>query len=115
MQAIDFEEGTLSVREAAELTKEFGLRYKAPKSRTSQREVPFHSILAEALKTHKAHQDERRSLLGSAYQDHDLVFCCEDGSPKSPSALSSAFAHIRERAGSQPSGCTTSDTRSRPW
>ena len=43
------------------------------------------------LKNHLTKQQGDRNALGSAYDDHDLVFCWEDGRPRDPSNVTKAF------------------------
>ncbi len=44
-----------------------------------------------ALRTWRAHQAEERLLVGSAYEDNDLVFCRPDGRPYQPEYFSKMF------------------------
>jgi integrase len=48
-------------------------------------------ILATELQRHREGQTSRRLLSEEPYQNHDLVFCNEDGTPFSRSALTAAF------------------------
>jgi integrase len=43
------------------------------------------------LKTWRARQTQERLLVGSGYQDHDLVFCRPDGKPYHPESFSKTF------------------------
>lgn len=96
--AVDFENQCVAVREALEVTKAFGLRFKSPKSKQSRRVIPLDPAASAALEKHRSEQDAKRDLLGRAYKEHDLVFCRDDGSPWCPSAFSSAFVHVARRA-----------------
>jgi integrase len=56
--------------------------------------------LGAALRAHRKRQAAERLAWGPAYEDeHDLVFCREDGSPSRPESLSRAFERHAERAG----------------
>lgn len=88
---VDFERKRLVVSESLEETIEFGLRFKLPKS-GKVRVIPLADALVEALKSHKAKQNQERVRLGSAYTDQGLVFCNEDGSTWPPDTLTRQFA-----------------------
>jgi integrase len=55
--------------------------FKAPKTATARRAIALPLVLVEELRTLREQQAERRRLLGSEYEDHDLVFCQPDGKP----------------------------------
>ncbi len=52
-----------------------------PKSKKSKRTIPLLPVFVEELRRVKAHQEENRRLLGSDYEDHDLIFCQPNGKP----------------------------------
>lgn len=52
-----------------------------------------------ALRGHRERQMLERSLMGDAYEDEDLVFCREDGTPLHPDAFSDAFWRHAKVAG----------------
>lgn len=52
---------------------------REPKTRTSGRSIPLSADLLERLRQHRAQQRERRELAAELWQDHDLVFCRDDG------------------------------------
>jgi hypothetical protein len=54
----------MTVAQALEHTKEFGLRFKSPKSGKS-RLVALPAIALEALHRHRARQNEVRLMMGS--------------------------------------------------
>lgn len=51
------------------------------------------------LREHRREQLEERLAFGSAYEDHDLVFCQEDGSPIWPRSLTRSFKRHLAAAG----------------
>lgn len=95
-QGVDFECKRLVVSESLEETKEFGLRFKTPKS-GKVRVVPIADALVCALNAHLAKQNEERLRLGRAYSDQGLVFCNEDGSPWPPDTLTKQFASAAKK------------------
>ena len=79
-QDIDWTFGRLSVRQALTRIRKQML-FKEPKSRRSRRTIALPSVLVEELKTVRDRQKEYRRVLGSAYTEHDLVFCQPSGKP----------------------------------
>jgi integrase len=69
-----------------------------PKTRKSRREVGVDVETVAALRAHKVRQAKDRLLAGSAWQDHDLVFCREDGSPIPTWDVNSRFKELCEAA-----------------
>lgn len=75
-------------------------RFEEPKTHSSRRAVTFPPTMAKALKAHRASQAKRRIAAGSAWQDHDLVFCTEIGTPINVQNLKNrSFKPILEEAG----------------
>ena len=70
---------------------------KAPKTKGSKHDVTLPSGLVDALKIHKAQQDQVRADLRSAYKNHDLVVPQLDGRPRSPNGFTKAFVDLIEK------------------
>lgn len=71
-----------------------------PKTPSSRRTVPLPPTVAKALKVHRASQAKRRTAAGTAWQDHDLVFCTEIGTPINRENLKNrSFKPLLEAAG----------------
>jgi integrase len=68
-----------------------GRPLKAPKSKKGRRSVTLPAIAIEALREHQRHQQQRKELLGEAYDDERLICCLEDGSLWKPSAFTSSY------------------------
>jgi integrase len=51
------------------------------------------------LKTHRKRQAQEKLLLGEAYQDHNLVFCTEKGTPLDPRNFTRHFKRLLKKAG----------------
>jgi integrase len=69
---------------------------KTPKSRRSLR-LPKRAT--EALKAHKKRQATERLAADEDWQDHDLVFCHQDGHQYTRDALNWRFSKMTRRAG----------------
>ncbi len=82
--AVDLDPGTLTVRQALQRQPGRGLVFVQPKSRAGRRTVALPGPLRDALRMHRAAQAAERIRAGSAWEDHDLVFCQENGRPLDP-------------------------------
>lgn len=70
-----------------------------PKSRSGTRQVPIPAAVTRALREHRERQDARRRRLGDVWQDNNLVFTSEIGTPIGPRNLDRDFRRWVERAG----------------
>jgi integrase len=55
--------------------------FAAPKTERGRRRVPLNQTSVQTLRTHQAHQEEQRQVLGSVWQEQDLVFTTAVGGP----------------------------------
>ncbi len=78
---IDFENKVLSVKRAVIENKGGGFRFDEPKTTRSRRSIPISQGLVDYLKQHRRKQLEAKLKLGSNYQNFDLVFASEIGTP----------------------------------
>ena len=69
-----------------------GLRLKAPKTKTSARDVGLPEIVVEALREHRKRQLEQRLALGLGRADDALLFPTLTGSLRGPRAFGYAPA-----------------------
>lgn len=75
------------------------LRFVAPKTFGSRRQVPLPLFAVRALEAHRARQNAERLAAGSSWTDHDLVFASTIGTPMEPRNVNRAFEALRARAG----------------
>ena len=76
------------------------------------RVIDIDPATVEQLRAHRVRQQRERDEWGTDYEDNDLVFCKENGTPIHPQTFTQAFErHRREVATCQGSGCTISATR----
>jgi integrase len=96
--ATDLTSGALEIRQT--ITKAGSkVIVKAPKSRRSRRVVPLPAALVVILAEHRTRQDARRRLLGTDWQNLDLVFPNDVGRYRYPDYVSTRFATYARRAG----------------
>lgn len=74
-------------------------QFAPPKTRKSNRTLYLPPELTDMLDAHKAGQNRERLRAGSAWQDSELVFCAEDGSPLKPSTVSRQIQRLLADAG----------------
>lgn len=96
---IDFDGALINVRHTLERAQP-GRRpqLKEPKTRKGNRVVSAPSLLMEALRRHKAEQEEQRRYV-SDYQDNDAVVCQRNGAWLHGAAVSSLFIRYMRKAG----------------
>lgn len=78
---VDLEEGVLSVRRAVKIRKGGGFYFTEPKTNKSRRSIPLSESLVAAMKTHRLNQLTAKMKIRDCYQDNDLVFATEIGTP----------------------------------
>ena len=89
---MDLEEGTVAVYRSVQAEGD-------AKTRKSRRLLKLPTKAAEALREHRKRQPAERLQAGEAWQDHDLVFCREDGTPLDRWQVRREFAVITKAAG----------------
>ena len=93
---IDLDAGTLSVQRSLDKDGTFN----PPKRSKSRRTVKLTTQAAEALKGHRARQNEERLQLGSLWEDRGLVFPNRSGKPMNADNLyHRGFKPLLEKAG----------------
>ena len=78
---VDLEQGCLSVKRTVTERKGGGFYFSEPKTKKSRRKIPLSNSVIAALKTHRRKQLEERMKIGMAYQNLDLAFASEVGTP----------------------------------
>ncbi len=78
------------------------VEWSAPKTARSRRSVSLDHETAASLRAHRKRQLEERVAAGDAWQDQDLVFSDELGSPLHPDRFTRRFRSAAQRAGVPP-------------
>jgi integrase len=73
--------------------------YSETKSERGRRTIALDPGTVTALREHRRAQQAEQSVLGPAYEDGDLVFCREDGTPIWPRSLTRSFERHVAAAG----------------
>ena len=98
-QDVDFQAGTLHVRQTCQWLPRQGFIFRQPKSHRSSRPVALSPAVIDRLRERRRQQLEERLAAGPAYQEHALVFTSAVGEPTHPSNLRDAWKDIVFRAG----------------
>jgi integrase len=97
---VDLDKKLIQVREAIEETDEFGIRFKAPKSKAGRRDITLPDILVSALRDYRKAQLELRFKLGAGkLSDDALLFADIKGAPLSRNATSAAWGDFAANIG----------------
>lgn len=97
---VDLEKGVATVRRALIRKKGGGWYFTEPKTPQSRRSIPLPASMAAQIKAHRRAQAEERLKAGSAYQNNELVFATEWGTPLDLSNLTNNhFKPALKRAG----------------
>jgi integrase len=89
---VDLIKASIRVEQSLEQTRA-GLRFKAPKTRSGRRAIALPESVVTQLRLHRIAQQELRLKLGLGKASDDaLVFPNPDGSPRSPNAVTKAWA-----------------------
>lgn len=94
---VDLEARSLFVRQAVQ---RFGceLHFVAPKTHRSARPVPIARFVLTALQNHRVRQAAERLAVGPVWQDADLVFTTQIGTPLEPRNVNRRFDVARKDA-----------------
>jgi len=99
---IDLDGGTVTIW--WQLTRSRGqwewVKLKTKESRRTNVRLPAQCL--SVLKAHRERQSLEKSWAGTLYEDRDLVFCHEDGTPVWSSSLSKRFKKMCLEAGVEP-------------
>ena len=70
-----------------------------PKSANSRRTLALSTRQIEVLRSHRKTQVSERLAAGAGWQDNDLVFCAEDGTPEDPLTYTTRFRKLCRKHG----------------
>ena len=95
-QDIDFDRTRLSIRQTI-ISIDYQVEIGEPKTARGRRSVALDSGTVTALRAHRVKQNQVKLMLGEAWQDNDLVFFRDDGSPVHPDRFTQMFdKHVRD-------------------
>ncbi|MPZ51036.1 MAG: tyrosine-type recombinase/integrase [Dehalococcoidia bacterium] len=97
-QDVDLERGSLTVRRALQRQKGVGFVFVEPKTRLSRRKVHLPPGTVAVLAAHRKRQLQERLMAGAYWQDQDLIFCRQNGSPLEATNLLPEFHRALAKA-----------------
>ncbi len=95
---VDFDKQTASVRRAVIRLPKSKWYFSEPKTKSSRRTLPLPVTLVKELRAHRRKQNEERLKLGAAWQNHDLVFPSEVGTPSTHSNITQVYKRVLKNA-----------------
>lgn len=96
---VDLDKGIAIVRRALITHRTGGgWHFSEPKTKQSRRSIPLPGSIIQELKRHRKTQLEERLKLGAVWQEFDLVFPSEVGTPLNPSRATRVFKRVLKRA-----------------
>jgi integrase len=98
-QDIDLQAAVLRVERSLEQTTEFGLVFKAPKTKHGRRTITLPASTVAELREHWIRQQEAWLAAGLGRMNDALVFGEPDGSPRSPNALTKEWSKAMDAIG----------------
>lgn len=95
-RSVDLDAARLSVSQTL-VAPSHEFEFAEPKTASGRRQIALDRHTVPALRQHRRRQLEERILLGEGYDDQDLVFAMEDGTPIFPRQFSKWFReHLQE-------------------
>ena len=96
---LDFERRTLSIRRQLRRIPHEGLQFEVPKTKTSIRTITLGKNTLDILRKHRNLQYTQMQVAGKNWQDLDLIFSQDDGSPVPPRRIQKDFKKAIADAG----------------
>jgi len=107
-KTVDFKENSIKITKNIQRIHDYDEKTKkklksrlvigTPKSEKSIRTIPMVDIMAPVLKSHKNNQGRKRLQMGTFYNNNDLVFATETGTPIEPRNFSRTFKKLLKKA-----------------
>ncbi|HLZ56781.1 MAG TPA: tyrosine-type recombinase/integrase [Ktedonosporobacter sp.] len=95
---INLDEGSIQVRRTVDRVPGEGLKESKPKTASGRRKIMLPQVAVDALKEHRAHQEEIRAKAGSVWREQDIVFCNALGGFLDPRNLLRTFSSLLKKA-----------------
>ena len=95
---LDLDRGTLAVCQTI-VNVAYAVTVSEPKTARGRRTISLDPRTVATLRAHRARQQGERLSAGDGYDDRDLVFAREEGSPTHPDSFSQTFERTVKRLG----------------
>jgi integrase len=98
-QDLSFDRNTVEIRRVVVWQRNGGSwQFSEPKTSKSRRTIPLPVSLVKEIKQHRVRQHKERLKLGSHWQDFDLVFPSQVGTPLTMGRITRVFQRIKKDA-----------------
>jgi len=98
-QDVSFERNTVEIKRVVVWNRTGGSwQFSEPKTARSRRTIPLPVSLVKELKKHRINQQTARLKIGGAWQNNDLVFPSQVGTPLTMGRITRVFQRIRKDA-----------------
>lgn len=87
------------IKQSVYESKETGVKIGPVKTKKSIRQLAIDDNVISIIKKQIKRNNEYKLALGQGYQDNDLIFCREDGSPFRPTSINRPFRELIKKAG----------------
>ncbi len=99
-QDLSFDRNTVEIKRVVVWSRKGGgWEFNEPKTAKSRRTIPLPVSLVKELKKHRIRQCEERIKLASVWQDFDLIFPSQVGTPLTMGRITRVFKRIKKDAG----------------
>lgn len=95
---IDLRAGGVNVQRTMVYTTAGGIAYNDPKTKSGRRRILIPADIVAEMKTHRKKLLEEKLKLGEVWQENDLCFPVQDGTPQNPHNVENAFYRIMQAA-----------------
>jgi integrase len=95
---VDLENGQIRIEQTWNLATGGEHHFGTPKSDESRRTLGLTDRLTFRLKRLRQEQQDQKKKLGPAWEDHDLVFCSNKGTPLDTTNIPRDFKKVKEEA-----------------
>ena len=96
---VDLKDGGVNIQRTMIYTTEGGIEFNDPKTKAGRRRILIPSDIVEELKSHRKELLEQKIKSADAWDENDLVFPVQDGTPQNPHNVENAFYRIMKAAG----------------
>ncbi len=96
---LDFNANAVSIQRTLVYTTEEGIVFNEPKTKAGRRRILLPADVMAAMKQHKLNMKELRLKNADIWQDNDMCFPVQDGTPQNPHNIENAFYRIMKMAG----------------
>jgi integrase len=98
-QDLSFERNTVEIKRVVVWQRSGGSwEFSQPKTAKSRRTIPLPVSLVKEIKKHRIRQNKERLKLGSHWQNHDLIFPSQVGTPLTMGRITRVFQRIKTDA-----------------